>query len=123
MKTLLTIQPELCERYVRAWRDDMDDWSWRLNRITEMPSIEAALRELRLSPLTPTGTDKRKLPHQQGPSDAVAGPVAIPLSGTMREMSVRARIATADTATDAGHPVAGDSDHGRLRLRLSLDLS
>jgi hypothetical protein len=51
VKTLLTIQPELCERYVRAWRDDMVDWSWRLNDITEMPSIEAALLELRLTPV------------------------------------------------------------------------
>ena len=101
VKTLLTIQPELCDRYVSAWRADLADWRERLNGITQMPSIGAALRELRLSPVTPISTDKRTLLLQRGPSDAVAGSVAIPLSVAMREMSARARIATADTATDA----------------------
>jgi hypothetical protein len=115
VKTLLTIQPELCERYVRAWRDDMADWSSRLNGITEMPSIEAALQELRLTPVTSTRALKRTLPLKEKLSSGVAGPVAIPKSGTMREMSERAKVTTAVTASDVAHPAAGDSDLTRRR--------
>lgn len=92
VKTLLTIRPVLCERYVRAWRDDMADWSKRLNGISEMPSIEAALRELHLIPVTSASADKTALPRQPHTS-VMSGPMAIPLSGTMREMSERAKMA------------------------------
>ena len=50
VKTLLTIRPELCEQYIRAWRDDMADWRRRLDGIATMPSIEAAMLKLRLVP-------------------------------------------------------------------------
>jgi hypothetical protein len=104
VKTLLTIEPELCERYVRSWRADIADWGERLDGIAEMQSIEAALRELGLTPVTSTRTDKRRTSRQEAPPSATAGPVAIPLSGTIREMSERARKA-AVTATDASqHP-------------------
>jgi hypothetical protein len=116
VKTLLTIQPMLCERYVRAWRDDMADWHKRLNGISKMPSIEAALRELRLTPVTSLSADKRTLPSLPQTS-VVAGPV-IPLSGTMREMSERAKTA-AVTAFDAA-PLAAESPHHTHRRRRSF---
>lgn len=106
VKTLLTIEPELCERYVRSWRADIADWSIRLDGITEMQSIEAGLRELSLTPVKSARTDKRRTPRQEAPPSATAGPVAIPLSGTAREMSERARLAASATATDAGQPPA-----------------
>jgi hypothetical protein len=91
VKTLLSIQPELCELYVCAWRDDIADWRKRLNGIPEMPSIEAALRELRLTPVTSAGSDKRTAPRQEISPGVSAGPASIPVSGTMRKMLERAK--------------------------------
>jgi hypothetical protein len=91
VKTLLTIQPELCECYVRAWRDDMADWRKRLSGIPEMPSIAAALRELRLTQVTSASADKRTPLHQEVSHSVSAGPASIPLSSTMRKMLERAK--------------------------------
>jgi hypothetical protein len=115
VKTLLTIQPELCERYVQAWREDMVDWKKRVADLPEMPSIEAALHELGLTVVRSAGPAGRTLPRQEEVLPRfTAGPVVIPLSGAMREMSQRVGMA-AVTATDAGHPVGERTDFNRRR--------
>jgi hypothetical protein len=42
------ISPELFERYIRLWRQDLTDWAQRVARIGRMPSVDAALRALGL---------------------------------------------------------------------------
>jgi len=121
VKTLLKIHPVLCERYVRAWREDVTDWSKRLNDVPKMPSIQAALRELRLTPVISASTDKSTLPSQDGAlQGATAGPVVIPISGTMREMSERTKGAAVVTASGAGGPARGPRHARRRRWRLSF---
>jgi hypothetical protein len=110
VKTLLTIQPELCERYVQAWREDMADWKKRVADLPEMPSVESALCELGLDPVRSAGAAGRTLPPQEEAFPKfTAGPVAIPLSGAMREMSQRVGMA-AVTTTDASRPVGERTD-------------
>ena len=48
-KCLLKIEPDLCERYIQLWRQDLDDWKRRMAGIPEVPSIEVALEDMRLS--------------------------------------------------------------------------
>jgi hypothetical protein len=48
LKCLSGITPDLCARYVEAWRQDLENWKLRLAEIGPMPSIDAALAELRL---------------------------------------------------------------------------
>jgi hypothetical protein len=48
LKSLRMIGPDLCERYVQAWRGDLIDWRGRVADITTMPSIQAALAQLGL---------------------------------------------------------------------------
>lgn len=43
------IPPELFERYIRLWRQDLRDWEQRVTRIRQMPSLDAALQELGLA--------------------------------------------------------------------------
>jgi len=43
------ISPELFERYIWLWRQDLRDWEQRLARIRQMPSLDAALRALDLA--------------------------------------------------------------------------
>ena len=119
VKTLLEIQPVLCERYVRAWRDDLADWSRRLNAVPKMGSIQDALRALRLIPVVSATTDKSTLPRQdEAVHGATAGPVAIPISGAMRQMSERTKVAVVITAPHAGRPVKGPRHARRRRWRL-----
>lgn len=121
VKTLQKIHPVLCERYVQAWREDMADWSKRLNGVPQMPSIEAALRELRLTPVISTSTDRSTPPRQDGAlQGATAGPVAIPVSGALKEMPERIKVAAAITATDARRPARGPRHARRRRWQLSF---
>ena len=121
VKTLLTIQPELCDRYVSAWRADLADWRERLNGITQMPSIGAALQELRLTPVISGSTDRRPLPRQDGAlQGAIVGPAASPVSGALRGMSERTKVAAAVTATDARRPARGPRPARRRRWSLSF---
>jgi hypothetical protein len=118
VKCLLTIQPDLCERYVLAWRLDMTDWKRRLAGITEKPSVEEALQELGLAPVTSARAAKRTRPREQEAGLRVtAGPVAIPVFDTTREMSERARVHLTVTATDASRPAAGGGTEARRRRR------
>jgi len=48
LKSLRMIGPDVCERYIRAWRADLVDWRGRVKGISTMPSIQAALAELGL---------------------------------------------------------------------------
>ena len=91
-KCLLMIKPDLCERYVKAWRNDLADWKQRVPGIAAMPSIEAALLEMELTFATPGSNAGRILPHwEEAPPRVEAGAVIIPLFSTLPEMSVRAR--------------------------------
>jgi hypothetical protein len=42
------ILPELFERYIQLWRQDLDDWRRRVTAIHQMPSLDAALQALDL---------------------------------------------------------------------------
>jgi len=77
LKSLQTIGPDLCERYVCSWRADLVDWTKRLTGIAAMPSIQAALARLGLEPAGPANGAVGGVPSRR--ADAVmAGPVVIP---------------------------------------------
>ena len=44
------ISPELFERYIWLWRQDLREWEQRISRIRRMPSVDAALQALGLVP-------------------------------------------------------------------------
>jgi hypothetical protein len=48
LKCSITIGPELLERYVTLWRQDLCNWQQRIAGIRQMPSLDAALRTLGL---------------------------------------------------------------------------
>jgi hypothetical protein len=50
LKCSAEIPPELFERYIRLWRQDLHDWRERVAGIRKMPSPEAALQALGLPP-------------------------------------------------------------------------
>lgn len=43
------ISPELFERYIELWRQDLRDWGQRVTAIRQMPSLDAALQALDLA--------------------------------------------------------------------------
>lgn len=91
-KCLQMIKPDLCERYVRAWRDDLTDWKQRVPAFAEKPSIEAALLEMELPFATPGNNAGRILPHwEEAPPGITAGAVMIPQSDTLTELSLRTK--------------------------------
>ena len=49
LKCSVAIPPELFERYIRLWRQDLHNWEHRLSRVREMRSLDAALQTLGLS--------------------------------------------------------------------------
>ncbi len=91
-KCLQTIKPDLCERYVQAWRHDLADWKHQVPGIPSMPSIEAALLAMDLPFAAPGRSAGRILPHwvEAAPS-VTAGAVSIPRFDTLPEMSVHTR--------------------------------
>jgi hypothetical protein len=94
-KCLLTIKPDVCERYVQAWRQDLADWRWRTADIPTTHTIESALHELRLAPAQATKTSKRTLPRRDETAPNItAGPVTIPQFDTLKAMSERLAPAT-----------------------------
>ena len=82
------ISPELCARYVRSWRNDLADWKKRMATITAMPSIEKALAELGLA-ATALASTWKVMPHwaEAAISPVTPGPVGIPRSDTLEQMS------------------------------------
>ena len=86
LKCLGGITPDLCARYVEAWRHDREDWKRRWAEIEVMPSAVEALAELELP--TPADTRKRLLHPQDRPARPLApGRVTIPRFDTLREMA------------------------------------
>ena len=87
MKSLSGIRPDLCTRYVEAWRQDLRHWRLRWAGIKVMPSVDAALAELGLA-TTPTDSPKRVLHPQDRPVlPPTPGLVTIPEFGTLRELA------------------------------------
>jgi hypothetical protein len=102
VKCLLTIEPDLCVRYIQAWRQDLANWKRQVTGITAAPSIEAALRELRLAPTTAASTDGRALIHRgEAVTTGAAGPV-MPQLDTWKEMFERSGTPHAGSATLGG---------------------
>ena len=90
-KCLQMIKPDLCERYVQAWRNDLTDWKQRVCGIAEMPSIDAAMLEMKLTFETPGSNAGRILPHwEEATPSVMAGAVMIPRFDKLQELSVHA---------------------------------
>jgi hypothetical protein len=86
LKCLSGITPDLCARYVEAWRQDLTGWKQRWAEIRVVPSVAAALAELRLP--IPDETTKRLLHPQDRPLlPPEPGRVAIPKFDTLSEMA------------------------------------
>ena len=71
------ISPELFERYIRLWRQDLREWEQRISRIRRMPSVNAALQALGLL----RSADGRAAAHVARPrsADAAEEPSTVPL--------------------------------------------
>ena len=84
LKCLLTIKPDVCERYVRLWCQDLADWKRRAATIRVKSTVEEALREMRLAPsAAASGTGKTLLRRPEAALNVKAGPVVIPRSDTL----------------------------------------
>ena len=89
LKCLRDITPDLCARYVQAWRQDLEQWKRRWAEIPAMPSVDAALAELGLM-TTPANSRKRILhPQDMAAQLSRPGGVAIPRFETLREIAER----------------------------------
>jgi hypothetical protein len=101
-KCLLTIEPDICERYIRAWRRDLAAWKQRVSGIAATPSIEAALRQLELPFATPGSNAGRTLSHwDEASPSVVAGAVSIPRFDTLSAMSVRTKPTSGASGCDS----------------------
>jgi hypothetical protein len=85
LKCLLTIKPDLCERYVWLWRQDLTDWKQRAAGIPKMPSIDAALQELRLGPPMSSARATSTRRDENTPV-IIPGQVVIPRFDTLKEL-------------------------------------
>ena len=87
LKCLSGITPDLCARYVEAWRQDLKHWKRRWARIRLKPSVDAALAELGLA-ATPSDSTKRLLhPMDRATVPLTREPVAIPELDTLRKIA------------------------------------
>lgn len=87
LECLGQISPELCARYVDAWRADLWDWKGRMAGITKAASAEEALAKMRLVQTAPASSKRRVMPHwPEATSISTAGPVAIPRIDTLKQM-------------------------------------
>jgi hypothetical protein len=104
LKCLLTIKPDLCERHVQLWRQDLADWKQRAAGIPAMPSVEAALREMRLAAPRAASGAWRIVPRRSEAAPTIAaGPALIPRFDTLKELSEHAGIlhlSSADPSTE-----------------------
>jgi len=74
-KCSIEISPEVLERYIRLWRQDLHDWEQRLARVSQMRSPDIALRALELA----RSTERRSIdpachypaPQDQGPESTI----------------------------------------------------
>lgn len=76
------ISPELFERYIRLWREDLRDWEERLARIRRMPSLDAALQALGLARLA-----NGQVVDIPRPADATEGSPPGPFGGAIARSS------------------------------------
>jgi hypothetical protein len=104
LKCSITIAPELCERYIQLWRQDLCDWKRRVANIHKMPSLEAALQVLGLSS-SAEGTTATQIQRRQGEvtENVSPGPV-IPQPATLKELSERVSVLSLSSATIAEEP-------------------
>ena len=109
----VAIKPELCEQYVRLWRQDLSDWKQRAAEIAKMPSLEAALREMRLSPsMEESITARIRRRRDEVPENIAAGPVMIPRFDTLKELSEHASTLHLSSAA----PTVGKRDTKPLQV-------
>jgi len=104
LKCSITIAPELCERYIQLWRQDLCDWKRRVARIRKMPSLEVALEVLRLSPSAEGTTTARIQRRQDEVTENVSPGPVIPQPATLKELSERANVLGLSSATITRDP-------------------
>ena len=111
-KCLQTIKPDLCERYVQAWRYDLADWKQRTAAIAKVPSIEVAAQEMGLTFATPESNARRILPHWvEATPSVVAGAVRIPRFDTLLGMHTRTLHPSSSASTQSSPvPTAGQPE-------------
>lgn len=119
-KCLLTIKPDLCERYVQAWRQDLTDWKQRAAGIPEMPTVEEALRELRLAPAQSATSTRKFWPRPNvTASTFTAGPVTIPRLDILKVMAERLVPAAVDQQPSDAVPAASSNDNPPVAVNAS----
>jgi len=129
MLCLMQIQAGTCGQYVKAWRQDLQHWRARLEKIGRVNSMDAALRALDLTRLVhdqhvPWPDQGCGQPVQDTPPAAVAVPqrAALDLQSGESSRSVTLDPPQAradDAALPPGPPrtAAADSEHARLARR------
>jgi len=81
------VSPEVCARFVVAWREDLRNWKSRMAKIVKAASPEKALAELGLAPTAPASSAWRIMPYwADAASTSTAGPVRIPQIDTLKQM-------------------------------------
>jgi hypothetical protein len=90
-KCLQTIDPDLCARYIKRWREDLVGWRQQVAQIGGGVSVKEALAELRLAPAGRVfnSTADRSLRDEAAPV-IMAGAAALPRFETMNQMPERA---------------------------------
>lgn len=87
LKCLGQIEPELCARYIQAWREDLQLWKLRMAKIPAGLPQKEALARLGLVPTDPADKHWRIPPNWDKPHQPVsAGPVPIPQIDTMKAL-------------------------------------
>ena len=88
LKCLLSIKPDVCERYVRHWRQDLADWRQRAAGIEKVPSVEAALAKMHLVSWASVGSTAKVTyrPEELTPN-VTAGAVGLPQFDTLKDLS------------------------------------
>ena len=86
LESLRTIKPEVCERYVQLWRQDLAEWKWRIADLPQL-SIEKALHWLGLTqPPAATGVKRPLVGRLTRVPGSTAGRVAIPRFDTLSRL-------------------------------------
>lgn len=87
LKCLQTIDPDVCARYVRLWREDLVSWRQQMAGIGEV-SIEAALAKLRLAPAGRVFDSEGARPRRDEAAPVIAaGAVTLPRFETMKQFA------------------------------------
>jgi hypothetical protein len=111
LKCLNRITPDLCARYVEAWREDLKGWKHRWAAVRVMTSVAAALEELRL-PASAEITKRILHPQDRPP---------LPQFETLRKMAdyySTQHLALHPTDDRPGtNPSASSHKHGRHHRR------